>query len=106
MKRINKQYADINKRFREIRKKHNLTQKEMGDIIKLSSPAVSAIEQGLYTPNFGVLRIMKKKFKVDYDYIIDGQSGEEIENLRQENLKLKSEIDRLTKVVDKLLGKS
>lgn len=106
MKRINKQYSDINKRFKEIRKQHHLTQKEMAAMIKLSSPAVSAIEQGLYTPNFSVLRILKKKLKIDYDYLIDGQSEEEKENLRQENLKLKSEIDRLTKVLDKLLSKS
>jgi len=98
-----KKYNDITKRFKQIRKDNNLTQKEMAEIIGLSAPAVSAIEQGLYTPNFDVMRIIKKKFKIDYEFLIDGEDREEIKNLRQENSKLKEEIERLTKVVDKLV---
>lgn len=98
-----KKYNDITKRFKQIRKDNNLTQKEMAEIIGLSAPAVSAIEQGLYTPNFDVMRIIKKKFKIDYEYLIDGEDREEIKNLRQENAKLKEELTRLTKVVDRLV---
>lgn len=96
-------YNDITKRFKQIRKDNNLTQKEMAAIIGLSAPAVSAIEQGLYTPNFDVMRIIKKKFKVDYEFLIDGEHSNEIKNLRQENAKLKEELARLTKVVDRLV---
>jgi transcriptional regulator with XRE-family HTH domain len=93
------EYTDISKRVKEIRLKNNLTQKEFAKLIGLSAPAVGAIENGLYTPNFNVLRIIKQKFFIEYDYIIDG----EINNLRQENLKLKKEVDRLAKVIDKLV---
>lgn len=96
-------YTDITKRFKQIRKENNLTQKEMAEIVGLSAPAVSAIEQGLYTPNFDVMRIIKKKFKIDYGFLIDGDGESEIKNLRQENAKLKEELARLTKVVDKLV---
>lgn len=98
-----KKYSDITRRFKQIRKENNLTQKEMASIIGLSAPAVSAIEQGLYTPNFDVIRIIKKKFKVDYEFLIDGEDNNEIKNLRHENAKLKEELARLAKVVDKLV---
>lgn len=100
---VKRKYNDITKRFKQIRKDNKLTQKEMAKIIGLSAPAVSAIEQGLYTPNFDVMRIIKKKFKIDYEFLIDGECSDEIKNLRQENSKLKEEIERLTKVVDKLV---
>lgn len=100
---LRKRYTDITKRFKQIRKDNNLTQKEMAELIGLSAPAVSAIEQGLYTPNFDVMRIIKKKFKIDYEFLIDGEDNKEIKNLRQENAKLKEELARLTKVVDKLV---
>lgn len=102
-KKANNSYADISTRFKEIRLKHGLTQKDMGKMVGLSAPAIGAIENGLYTPNFSVLRLLKKKFFIDYSYIIDGDSEGDIKNLRQENLKLKKELDRLTKVVDKLI---
>lgn len=97
------EYTDISTRVKEIRLKNNLTQKEFAKQIGLSAPAVGAIENGLYTPNFNVLRTLKKKFFADYSYIIDGENTDEINNLRQENLKLKKEVERLAKVVDKLV---
>ena len=75
----------------------------MAEVVGLSAPAIGAIENKLYTPNFGVLRKLKKRFNIDYNYIIDGQRSVEIENLRQENARLKEELARLTKVVDKLV---
>jgi DNA-binding XRE family transcriptional regulator len=97
------EYIDISTRFKEIRIANKLTQKEMGKIVGLSAPSIGAIENGLYTPNFSVMRILKKKFKIDYSYLIDGDKQADIKNLRQENAKLKEELARLTKVVDKLV---
>ena len=65
------EYIDISQRFKEIRTSQNLTQKEFGDIVGLSAPAVGAIENGLYTPNFKVMRILRKKFRIDYTYLMD-----------------------------------
>lgn len=96
-------YLDISYRFKQIRVNNNLTQKEMGKVVGLSAPAIGAIENGLYTPNFKVMRILKNKFSIDYAFLIDGESQGDVKNLRQENAKLKEELARLTKVVDKLV---
>lgn len=98
-----KDYFDISKRFKQIRIDNKLTQRELGEIVGLSAPAIGAIENGLYTPNFSVLRILKKKFNIEYSFIIDGTKEGDIKSLRQENQKLKAEVARLTKVVDKLV---
>ena len=95
-------YADISTRFKEIRLNNKLTQKEFWKAVGLSAPAIGAIEQGLYTPNFTVMRLIKQKFNIEYAYLIDGENVETIKNLRQENLRLKKDVARLTKVVDKL----
>jgi transcriptional regulator with XRE-family HTH domain len=96
-------YSDISKRFRDIRINHRLTQVEMGELVGLASGSVGAIEQGLYTPNFSVIRILKQKLNINYDYLIDGDTisnkelDKEIEQLREENARLKRIVDKLTK---------
>lgn len=96
-------YSDISKRFRDIRINHRLTQVEMGELVGLASGSVGAIEQGLYTPNFSVIRILKQKLNINYDYLIDGDTSsnkeldKEIEQLREENDRLKRIVDKLTK---------
>lgn len=96
-------YSDINKRFRDVRLNHRLTQAEMAELVGLASGSIGAIEQGLYTPNFSVLRILKQKLNVSYDYLIDGDQVEgvdlanEVKQLREENERLKRIVDKLTK---------
>lgn len=87
-------FSDISERFKQIRLKHKLTQAEMAKIIGLASGSVGAIEQGLYTPNFHVLRMLKKRLGVSYDYLID---GEHTEDIREENERLKRVVDKLTR---------
>lgn len=91
---------NIAKRLRDIRINARLTQREMGEIVGLSSGSVGALENNLYTPNFDVLRAIHNRFNVSYEYIIDGTnttgSHKEIESLRQE-------VERLRRVVDKLV---
>jgi len=75
----------------------------MGELVGLASGSVGAIEQGLYTPNFSVIRILKQKLNINYDYLIDGDTisnkeiDKEIEQLREENARLKRIVDKLTK---------
>lgn len=87
-------------RLREIRIDARLTQKEMAKLTGISSGSVGALENGLYTPNFDVLRAIHKKLNVSYDYIIDGvktsHNHQEVEDLQQE-------VERLRRMVDKLL---
>ena len=93
-------YKDIANRLREIRLDARLTQKDMADVVGLTPGSVGAMENGLYTPNYDVLRALKKKLNISYDYLIDGDktsaSRQEIEQLRQE-------VIRLTKIIDKLI---
>lgn len=94
---------DIASRLREVRIENRLTQKEMGKIINMTPGSVGALENGLYTPNFDVLRILKKRMHVSYDYLLDGDEKMSDGFLKQENEKLKEEINRLNKIVDKLI---
>lgn len=86
-------FSDINERFRQVRLNHKLTQAELAKIIGLASGSVGAIEQGLYNPDFHVLRMLKKRLGVSYDYLID---GENTEDMREENERLKRVVDKLT----------
>jgi DNA-binding XRE family transcriptional regulator len=103
------QYPEINQRFREIRIDNRLTQSEMGEKVGLSSAAIGAIEQGLYTPNFSVMRNLNKHFRVSYSYLIDGIKDDsdalrnkvgvledKVKSLEDENQRLKRIIDKLT----------
>jgi transcriptional regulator with XRE-family HTH domain len=95
------QYPEINSRFRDIRIDHRLTQAEMAAAVGLTAGAVGAIEQGLYTPNFSVLRILNKKFGVSYSFIIDGEKDDS-DSLRKKCSQLEEENERLKRIVDKL----
>lgn len=94
----------IGERLREIRLDARLTQKEMGKLVGLTPGSVGALENNLYTPNYDVLRAIHDRLGVSYDYIIDGvKSAENPSKLISENKELRLEIDRLKKMVDKLL---
>lgn len=103
--RVNKskQTNTIGDRLREVRINARLTQKEMGELINLTSGSVGAMENNLYTPNYDVLKVIKDKLGVPYAYIIEGSNDVDNSKLRQENDMLKKEVARLTKIVDKLL---
>lgn len=96
-------YSDIKNRFKEIRLDHRLTQADLSKIVGLTPGSVGAIEQGLYTPSFKVLRALHHKLGVSYDYIIDGEKTNlaeltrKVQRLEEENERLKKVVDKLTK---------
>lgn len=94
-----KRAKDIAKRMKEIRLKNELTQVQFADIVGLSSPAVGAMENSLYLPNLDVLTKIKEHFGFDYNYVLDGEKKSPTEDVEA----LQLEIDRLKKMVDKLL---
>jgi transcriptional regulator with XRE-family HTH domain len=107
--KINKgQYPEINNRFREIRIDNRLTQAEMGEVIGLSAGSVGAIEQGLYTPNFSVMRKLNERFNVSYSYLIDGVKDDSDmlrKKLADQQLKLQQledDNERMKRILDKL----
>jgi transcriptional regulator with XRE-family HTH domain len=95
---------DIGTRLKNIRFNARLTQKEMGDIVNMKPASIGALENGLYTPNYEVLRAIRKRLGVSYDYIIDGvESDINTSELIIKNKALEEEVARLSKVVDRLL---
>lgn len=94
----------IGNRLKEIRLDARLTQKEMAKLVGLTPGSIGAMENGLYTPNYDVLRAINKKLGIPYEYIIDGlESPVNHSQLKMENDLLKAELDRLKKVIDKLV---
>lgn len=96
--------TDISKRLKEIRIDNRLTQKDMAKLVGMTSGSIGALENGLYTPNFEVLRTLKKKLGVSYDYLIDGDEKVLTQQaLKNELAAIRQENDRLKKIVDKLI---
>lgn len=94
-------YSDIKKRFKEIRLDHRLTQADLSKVVGLTPGSVGAIEQGLYTPSFKVLRALHHRLGVSYDYIIDGEKTD-VEELKKRVKVLEEENTMLRRVVQKL----
>lgn len=94
-------YPDIAKRFKDIRIDNRLTQAEFAKVVGLSTPAIGAIENGLYSPSYSVIRALKRRLNISYNFIIDGEHTvdfeKEIKALRDENARLKRVVDKLTK---------
>jgi len=104
IKNPNMKKEQIGKRLREVRINARLTQREMATLVNLATGSIGAMENGLYTPNFDVLRVIHNRLGISYDYIIDGlESPDNTAKLIEENTRLKDELDRMKKIVDKLV---
>lgn len=87
-----KEAAAMGERIRQVRLEKDLTQEEFGKYFKRTRAAIASIEGGYNVPTIANLKVLKKKFKASYDYIIDGveekpQPGK-IEKQLQENTRL------------------
>ena len=60
-------------RFRAIRKQRGLTQPEYALELGTTRVAVNAIEHFRYNPGLELLKEMRGKYGLSYDYIIDGK---------------------------------
>ena len=58
------------KRITDLRKKHNLTQSELGEMLNVTPQAVSKWENGLSEPDLGTLRKMCEIFNVTTDEML------------------------------------
>lgn len=58
------------KRLRELRKKHNLTMKELGKIFNLAESTISLYENGQREPDFDTLCKLASFFNVSVDYLM------------------------------------
>ena len=59
--------------IKDIRRKNNLTQKELADKLGVTYQAVSKWENGLNIPDIGIIRQISKMYAVDIDEILDGE---------------------------------
>ncbi len=67
-------------RLKELRQKHNLSQKEFAEILKVSTGTVGNWEVGLREPDFKMLMKIADIFNVSCDYILDRYSEEDDAN--------------------------
>ena len=61
--------------IKEIRKKNNLTQKELADRLGVTYQAVSKWETGLNIPDIGIIRQISKMYNIDINEILDGEKN-------------------------------
>lgn len=66
------QYISVCKRFRKLRIDNELTQPQLADILKTTRANINQIERGNHAPSIANMRILKKKFNISYEWLIDG----------------------------------
>ncbi len=72
----------------ELRKKHNLTQKELGEQIGVTNKTVSRWENGDYLPPVEMLQILSDKYGVSINEILSGEltDGKDYNTKAEENV--------------------
>ncbi len=66
----------LGERIKELRKKHNMTQKDLADLLGVSSSAVGMYEQNRREPSGETLVLICSIFKISLDYLIVGTEFE------------------------------
>lgn len=74
----------IGKLIKDIRRNHNLTQKELASKLGVTYQAVSKWENGKNIPDIGILKEISKEFDIDIAEILDG----EIKTFKKKNTTL------------------
>lgn len=62
--------------IKDIRKKHNLTQKQLADKYNVTYKAVSKWENGLNMPDTSLMKQMSKDFEISIDELLEGEYKE------------------------------
>ena len=70
--------------LRLLRTKHRLSQKEIGDIVGISSQAISKWESGITQPDNESLIKLSKYFNVSVDYLL-GNTEAENQSIKYDN---------------------
>jgi transcriptional regulator with XRE-family HTH domain len=63
----------IGNRIRELRKKKELSQSELGEMVNLSYGGIAAMEQGRSNPSAEVIIKLSKVFEISADYLLTGK---------------------------------
>ena len=59
--------------IKTLRKKHNLTQKQLADKYNVTYQAVSKWENGLNMPDMALIKQISKDFNISIDELLDGK---------------------------------
>ena len=70
----------VGKFIKELRKKNNLTQKDLADKYGVTYQAVSKWENGINLPEISLIREMSKDFNISVENILDGEESNENPN--------------------------
>ena len=70
----------VGKFIKELRKKNNLTQKDLADKYGVTYQAVSKWENGINLPEISLIRQMSKDFNISVENILDGEETSENPN--------------------------
>lgn len=76
----------VGKFIRELRKKNNLTQKDLANKYGVTYQAVSKWERGINIPDISLIREMSRDFKIDIEDILDGEIKEKKSINKKERL--------------------
>lgn len=90
--------TDFGKNLSELRKKRNLTQLELGELIGVQPRLIGRWEQGQGKPQFDYILKLADALEVTLDQLLRGQKGTEPLSFEIRNKKLKE----LCKKVDQL----
>ena len=66
----------LGKRIKEQRKKMNLTQEELGQLINVTKVSICCYENGTRTPTLETLKVLAETFNVDINYLLGNDSYE------------------------------
>ncbi|WP_438710329.1 helix-turn-helix domain-containing protein [Aquimarina muelleri] len=65
----------IGSRIKQIRKQADMTQAEFANSIGMKQSPLSQIEGDKILPSIETLKIIRRKFNISYDFIIEGKEG-------------------------------
>ena len=64
----------LGKRIKEQRKKLNLTQEQLGELINVTKVSICCYEKGTRTPTLETLQVLAEIFNVDINYLLGNDS--------------------------------
>lgn len=99
------QIKAMGKRIKKVRKKHNMTQEQLADILGISSDQISNIELGKSACKTDHIFLLTQIFDVSADYLLKGRRKEPIPEVTDEQITYLTSLlnNRRKKVIYELL---
>ncbi|MEN2765648.1 helix-turn-helix domain-containing protein [Ornithinibacillus xuwenensis] len=85
--------VEVSQRFKELRKKHKLTQKDVAEFLGITESGYGYYEQGRNEPSIEILKRLSKKYDVSIDYITG-----ETDNPNSNSSKVNEDFDALYEI--------